>query len=135
LAEVVKDAALQALPQGYDTSAGERAIQLSGGQRQRLAIARAIVKDPAILILDEATSHLDSESEQAIQRALAEFTRGRTTLVIAHRLSTVQRADRIAVMHEGQITELGTHQELIRKDGLYKRLYNTQFLASEEQTT
>ena len=116
----------------YDTHIGESGATLSGGQRQRLAIARAIIKDPTVLILDEATSSLDSESEQAIQKAVEEFIVGRTTIVIAHRLSTVQRADRILVVHEGRIVEEGTHRELIDKQGLYRRLYDTQFAATEE---
>jgi len=112
---------------GYDTVIGEGGGLLSGGQRQRLAIARALIKDPALLILDEATSSLDSESEQAIQRALDEFIVGRTTLVIAHRLSTVQKADRILVLDQGRIVEEGTHQQLLERGGIYNRLYETQF--------
>ena len=123
---------IEKLSAKYDTRIGESGATLSGGQRQRLAIARAIIKDPAILILDEATSSLDSESEQAIQKAVEEFIVGRTTIVIAHRLSTVQRADRILVVHEGRIVEEGTHRELIDKQGLYRRLYDTQFAATEQ---
>lgn len=115
------------LPDGYDTLVGERGVKLSGGQRQRVAIARAILKDPRILILDEATSALDSESERLVQGALDHLMRDRTSIVIAHRLSTVRRADRIAVIVDGQIEELGTHAELIAGGGLYARLYRMQF--------
>ena len=115
------------LPEGYDTMIGERGTRLSGGERQRLAIARALLKNAPILILDEATSSLDTESEAAVQAALANLMQGRTVLVIAHRLSTVRRADRIAVMEHGVITELGSHDELIAHGGTYSRLYYMQF--------
>jgi subfamily B ATP-binding cassette protein MsbA len=115
------------LPLGYDTRIGESGLKLSGGQRQRLAIARAILKDAPILILDEATSQLDSESESLVQKALGNLMRGRTTLVIAHRLSTVMNADRIVVMENGRIVDQGTHGELIERGGVYKRLYELQF--------
>jgi ATP-binding cassette, subfamily B, bacterial len=117
---------IMSLPEGYGTIVGERGYRMSGGEKQRLAIARMLLKDPAIVILDEATSHLDSESELAIQRALAEALRGRTALVIAHRLSTIVNADRILVMDEGRIVEQGRHAELLRERGLYADLYRTQ---------
>jgi subfamily B ATP-binding cassette protein MsbA len=115
------------MPQGYDTVIGERGARLSGGERQRLAIARALLKDAPILILDEATSALDTESEAAVQAALANLMQGRTVLVIAHRLSTVRSADRIAVMEGGAITQLGTHDELLAIGGMYRRLHDLQF--------
>jgi ATP-binding cassette subfamily B protein len=115
-----------ALPQGYDTDVGQRGVRLSGGQRQRLTLARAFLKDPAILILDEATSSLDAESERAVQAALLALARGRTTLVIAHRLSTVRHADRIVVLTEQGIAEEGAHEELVAKGGVYARLHAVQ---------
>jgi subfamily B ATP-binding cassette protein MsbA len=115
------------MPDGYNTKIGEKGTRLSGGERQRLAIARAILKNAPILILDEATSALDMESEQFVQAALANLMQGRTVFVIAHRLSTVRRATRIAVIEHGQITEIGTHDELMRQSGTYRRLYKMQF--------
>lgn len=121
---------IERLPEGYDTLIGENGVKLSGGERQRLAIARAILRDPPLLILDEATSSLDSESERIVQLALANLMQHRTTLVIAHRLSTVQRADRIVVLDRGRIVETGRHEELLRAGGLYQRLHAMQFAAS-----
>ncbi|NOX97233.1 MAG: ABC transporter ATP-binding protein [Nitrospirae bacterium] len=115
------------MPEGYETKIGDRGMRLSGGERQRLAIARAILKDPAILILDEATSALDSESERLVQDALDKLMKGRTTFVIAHRLSTVRKADVIVVLDQGKIMERGRHEELLTNGGLYKRLYEMQF--------
>ena len=115
------------LPDGYDTEIGERGIKLSGGQKQRISIARVFLKNPAILILDEATSALDNTTEVLIQRALDELCKGRTTLVVAHRLSTIRNADTIAVVTDGKITEKGTHDELMAKGGTYKELYELQF--------
>ena len=118
---------IMTLEKGYDTEIGERGVKLSGGQKQRLSIARVFLKDPAILILDEATSALDNTTEVLIQQALDELCRGRTTLVVAHRLSTIRNADEIAVVLDGQITERGTHEELIDANGTYKQLYALQF--------
>jgi subfamily B ATP-binding cassette protein MsbA len=116
-----------ALPAGYQTPVGERGVKLSGGQRQRIALARAFLKDPPILILDEATSDLDAESEFIVQQALADLTRGRTVFLIAHRLSTVRLAHRIAVFHEGRVAEEGAHEALLARDGIYRRLHSLQF--------
>ena len=118
---------IQRLPEGYETVVGERGLILSGGQRQRVAIARALLKDAPILILDEATSALDTESERLVQSALNNLMAGRTTIVIAHRLSTVRRADRILVLEAGRLAEMGTHQELLDRGGIYRRLYELQF--------
>jgi len=115
------------LAEGYDTHIGERGTKLSGGQRQRVSIARAILKNPPILVLDEATSHLDTESEREVQKAIENLMVGRTVLVIAHRLSTVQTASRILVIENGRIMEQGTHDELMNQRGHYKTLYDLQF--------
>lgn len=118
------------LPQGYDSMVGEKGVLLSGGQKQRITIARAILREPKILIFDEATASLDTESEEKIQKALEEMRKGRTTIVIAHRLSTIKRADKIIVMDRGQIIEQGSHEELLQKGGLYSELWNLQFSES-----
>jgi ATP-binding cassette subfamily B protein len=118
---------IQSLPDGLDTMVGERGYRLSGGEKQRLAIARLLLKDPAVVILDEATAHLDSESEVLIQRALGQVLEGRSSLVIAHRLSTITSADQILVVENGRIVERGTHLELLNGGGLYEDLYRTQY--------
>jgi len=116
-------------PEGYQTLVGERGVQLSGGQKQRVAIARAVLKNPRLLILDEATSALDAESEHLVREALERLMQGRTTLVIAHRLSTVKGAHRVVVLDAGQIAQIGTHASLVSEDGIYRRLVEKQFAA------
>jgi ATP-binding cassette subfamily B protein len=119
---------VERLPQGLETNLGEKGARLSGGQKQRLAIARALIRDPRVLILDEATSALDTESEALIQQALERLMRGRTTFVVAHRLSTIRNAGRIIVMEEGRIVEAGRHESLLGNNGVYARLYSHQTL-------
>jgi subfamily B ATP-binding cassette protein MsbA len=123
---------IEGLKDGYETVIGDRGIKLSGGERQRLSIARALLKNPPILILDEATSSLDTESEMLVQQAIERLMKGRTSIVIAHRLSTIQRANKIIVISDGKIVEEGAHDELLSKNGLYHKLYYMQFKLDEK---
>ncbi|OPZ01465.1 MAG: Heterocyst differentiation ATP-binding protein HepA [Alphaproteobacteria bacterium ADurb.BinA305] len=123
---------IEALPLGYETLVGERGQKLSGGQRQRLTIARAILRDPAVLILDEATSAVDTTTEKEIQRALDNLVQGRTTIAIAHRLSTLRKAHRLVVLDRGQVVEVGPHDELMACEGVYYRLYQLQYQEQEQ---
>jgi ATP-binding cassette subfamily B multidrug efflux pump len=122
---------IESFPEGYQTLVGERGITLSGGQKQRTAIARALIRNPQILVLDDALSSVDTQTEDKILNHLREIMRGRTTIFISHRVSTVRNADRIAVLHGGRIVELGTHDELIARNGYYMDLYNKQLLEEE----
>ena len=124
------DRYIASLPKKYGTHVGERGVKLSGGQKQRLAIARAVISDPRILVLDEATSSLDVKSERLIQQALDSLVKNKTTFIVAHRLSTIKNADRILVLENGKIAEQGNHEQLIAKKGLYSKLYNLQFSES-----
>ncbi len=126
---------IASMPDGYETIVGERGYRLSGGEKQRVAIARVLLKQPAIIVLDEATAHLDSETEALVQQALNEALSRRTAIVIAHRLSTIRAADLIVVLDAGEIVESGTHDDLLRKDGAYADLYRTQFRTSSSEGT
>ena len=123
---------IQQLPEGYQSFLGERGVRLSGGQKQRIAIARALLKNPRLMLLDEATSALDAESERLVQQALETAMQGRTTFIIAHRLATVKRADRILVLDHGEIVEVGNHQSLVALDGVYAKLAKLQFHIHEQ---
>lgn len=123
---------IASLPEGYQTVVGERGVKLSGGEKQRISIARAILRNPKIIIMDEPTASLDALTESALWKAVNEYFRGKTTIIIAHRLSTVQAADRIVVLDRGEIVEQGTHQQLLEMKGLYARLYHEQLESQQE---
>ena len=123
---------IESLPEGWDTEIGERGVRLSGGQKQRLSIARLFLKNPPILILDEATSALDNTTEMLIQQSLQELAKGRTCLIVAHRLSTIKNADEIAVISRGKIIEMGSHEALLKENGVYANLYRLQFKSGDE---
>jgi len=129
--EAYADSFIKSFPEGYETLVGDRGIRLSGGQLQRIALARALIRKPEILILDEATSSVDTETEILIQKAIQKLLKGRTSIVIAHRLSTIQNSDKIIVLHKGEIKEVGTHQELLSKRGIYFKLYQLQYKDQE----
>jgi ATP-binding cassette subfamily B multidrug efflux pump len=125
---------IEGFPHGYDNLVGERGLTLSGGQKQRTAIARAVIRSPRILVLDDALASVDTQTEDRILNHLREIMKGRTTIFISHRVSTVRNADRIAVLHDGHVVEYGTHDELIERDGYYTELYNKQLLEEELET-
>ena len=133
LADAAATNFVRRMPEGLNTNVGEKGVRLSGGERQRVSIARAVLRDAGLLLLDEATASLDAESEQLVQQAIEKSRHGRTTLIIAHRLATVMAADRIVVMNEGKIVEMGTHRDLMARQGLYAKLASLQFINEHAQ--